>query len=218
MPLYTRAKRRFFQLMQVQGFPRKYVEPYFENRDVQNVAVLGFTRRRFGTSMMQTYRHFCRANNQPTKDSVKHAIDLIHNHIFIRPAKLQPFARSVLRSLKKRYRLLLLTKGTRTVQLRRISGSNLSHFFEKILVVRHKDKDTFEEILKALNAEPGNVWSIGDSITSDINPAVQSGLNAIWIPQPTWRYEQGVPLRSKRVYKIKSLKQVSRVLNSRSES
>src|ERR1700688_4600773 len=114
MPLYTEAKEKFFNLMQKEGFVRAMVESFFENRDQKNVKTLGFSRRRFGISMQQTYRHFCREIDQPLRKPVKIQIVTIRDHIFGKKPKLVPFARSVLQSLKRRNRLILLTKGTRS--------------------------------------------------------------------------------------------------------
>ena len=214
MPLYTEAKEKFFHVMQREGFSRVNVESFFEKRDRRNVKTLGFSRRRFGISMQQTYRHFCCETDRPLRKSVQTQILTIRDRVFGKKPKLVPFARSVLRSLMERNRLVLLTKGTRKVQLRRVSSSGLSQFFEKIMVVQHKNRETFRDIMQIFNVSPANTWSVGDSIRSDINPALQSGLNAIWIPQAHWGYEEGVPRQSERFYRVNSLKQVNTVLKS----
>jgi putative hydrolase of the HAD superfamily len=214
MPLYIEAKEKFFKAMQREGFSRISVESFFEKRDRRNVKTLGFSRRRFGISMQQTYRHFCCETDRPPRRSVQTRIVTIRDRVFGKKAKLVPSARSVLRSLMGRNRLVLLTKGSSKVQLRRVSSSGLSHFFEKILVVQHKNRETFRDIVHMFNVSPANTWSVGDSIRSDINPALQSGLNAIWIPQANWGYEEGIPRQSERFYKVHSLKQVNNVLKS----
>ena len=39
--------------------------------------------------------------------------------------------------------------------------------------------------------EPGNTWMIGNSPKSDINPALEAGLNAVFVPhQHTWMLEK----------------------------
>lgn len=214
MPLYTEAKEKFFHLMQKEGFAKVKVESFFENRDRRNVKTLGFSRRRFGISMQQTYRHFCSETDRPLRKSVKSQIVTIRDHVFGKKPKLVPFARSALQSLMRRNRLILLTKGTRSVQLDRVSTSGLSHFFEKIIVVQHKGRDTFRGIVQALNVSPANTWSVGDSIRSDINPALQSGLNAIWIPRAAWGYERGIPRRSVRFHRVESLKHVRSIVKA----
>jgi len=214
MPLYDGAKRHFFQLMRRHGFPAVAVENYFEERDRGNVKTLGFSKRRFGVSMLQTYRHFARLDRQPVRKSVDRQITAIRNKVFEDQPKLAPFASSILGSLASGNRLVLLTKGTRAVQLRRISTSGLRHFFEKVFVVKQKNNATFKQVLHALQTAPSNAWSVGDSLRSDINPALSHGLNAIWIPNANWKYEEDVLLPSRRFYKIQSLRQVIPIVNN----
>jgi putative hydrolase of the HAD superfamily len=214
MPIYTEAKQTFFRLMEREGFSRIKVERFFNNRDRQNVRTLGFSKRRFGLSMQQTYRHFSHEIDRRSMKTVKTEIDAIRDRVFKKQPQLVPFARTVLQSLAHTNRLILLTKGTRKIQLYRVSTSGLSHFFEKIVVVRQKSRRTFSSIVQDLKVSPSNAWSIGDSIRSDINPALQSGLNAIWIPQTTWDYERGVAHRTKRFYKVQSLKNVAATVKS----
>lgn len=213
MPLYGQAKKSFFQLMRLQGFSTKKVEAHFEKVDRSNVKTLGFSMRRFGISMQQTYRHFSRLARRPVRRSVDRKILAIRDHLFEAQPKLVPFAKNVLQSLASKNRLVLLTKGTTTIQRHRVSTSGLSHFFEKIFIVKHKDNDTFEEVLQSLKIKPGNAWSVGDSLRSDINPALRRGLNAIWIPNANWKYEEDVLFQSQRFYKVQSLRHVSGIVN-----
>ena len=214
MPLYDGAKRQFFQLMRREGFPAVEVRGYFEDRDRRNVRTLGFSKRRIGVSMLQTYRHFARLNRQPVRKSVDFQITAIRNKIFDQQPKLAPFAISVLGSLAPAYRLVLLTKGSKVIQLRRISTSGLRRFFEKVFVVKQKNNATFKEVLHALHTVPSNAWSVGDSVRSDINPALRGGLNAIWIPGSNWNYESDFLLPDPRLHKIQSLKQVIPIVNT----
>jgi putative hydrolase of the HAD superfamily len=39
--------------------------------------------------------------------------------------------------------------------------------------------------------DPGRTWMIGNSPKSDINPALEAGLNAVYVPHPhTWVLEK----------------------------
>src|SRR5260370_38132056 len=108
MPLYDEAKRHFFRLMRRQGFPAVAVENYFEGRDQGNVKTLGFSKRRFGVSMLQTYRHFARLDRQPVRKSVDRQITAIRSKVFEEQPKLAPFASRILESLAPGNRLVLL--------------------------------------------------------------------------------------------------------------
>src|SRR5438132_5103615 len=56
---YDQAKEQFYELMEQLGFKRRNVESIFTEKDVANVAHLGFSKLRFTESMMDTYQFFC---------------------------------------------------------------------------------------------------------------------------------------------------------------
>jgi putative hydrolase of the HAD superfamily len=56
--------------------------------------------------------------------------------------------------------------------------------------VREKDVDCYRALLAEREIETARCWMIGNSPKSDINPALEAGLNAVYIPHPrTWHLE-----------------------------
>jgi putative hydrolase of the HAD superfamily len=100
-------------------------------------------------------------------------------------------AKAMLRLLKsKGYRLGLLTKGDPHVQQKRIAESNLANFFDAISIVNLKSRDSFRDVVDQLGGTPLSTWSIGNSLKSDILPALSAGLRAIWLDAHVWEYER----------------------------
>ena len=58
-------------------------------------------------------------------------------------------------------------------------------------------------------------WSIGNSMKSDINPALRIGMKAIWIPNKTWIFEEEEPYNKNGLIKAGSIKDVPTILESR---
>src|SRR6267142_2185109 len=208
MPLYRRAKEQFFMIMQLQGFDRGSVEEFFENLDAKNVRRLGFSGRRFSVSMLATYRTFCNNTGRRTDRAVEIKIRRTASQVFDRKPLLAPFATQTLNRLQKRYHLFLLTKGERKVQNKRLDSSGLRRFFRRVIIVPDKNFAVFKLVSKRYKLVPHNTWSIGNSLKSDINPALRAGFSAIWIPYQTWRYEEGVQLRKWKPIKAQSLREV----------
>jgi len=50
-------------------------------------------------------------------------------------------------------------------------------------------------LVRQIGADPATTWMIGNSPKSDINPALEAGLGAVLVPNPsTWSLEiQAVP-------------------------
>jgi putative hydrolase of the HAD superfamily len=85
---------------------------------------------------------------------------------------------------------VLLTKGDDTVQRRRIHQADLELAFDGIHIVPDKTEATFLSLLDHYGCPPAEAWSIGNSLRSDINPALRIGMNAIWVDAHVWEYER----------------------------
>lgn len=190
MPLYERAKKRFFGMMGQRGFDPLSVEEAFEHRDARNVRRFGFSKRRFRTSMIETYRLFCRRTNTRPSRPFEKRLGQTADSVFRSKPRVMPYAVPTLGRLKRHCRLFLVTKGQRSVQHGRLSASRLGRFFDHIIVVPDKNTSTFKLIVRKYRLLPALTWSVGNSIKSDINPALRAGLRAIWMARPTWKYEE----------------------------
>jgi len=58
-------------------------------------------------------------------------------------------------------------------------------------VVKEKDAASYERMAAELAHPKDSIWMIGNSPKSDINPALEAGLNAVFIPHArTWTLER----------------------------
>ena len=92
--------------------------------------------------------------------------------------------------LPKRHRLILLTKGEPAEQAAKVERSGLQAFFDssKSSGKRFGDLRPPDRTFKIVKSHG---WMVGNSPRSDINPALQSGLNAVFIPHSaTWELEK----------------------------
>lgn len=214
MPLYTDAKRRFFALMS-KAVPQTHgIEQEFEERDRRNVTKWGFTVERFRNSMVETYRARSLAAGDPAQLKFESRISEIATSVVRRRTPLLPYARRTLARLSEECRLILVTKGELEIQQRRILGSGLENLFEKVIIVDHKDVATFRQLARELDFKPHSAWSVGDSLRSDVRPAIAAGFRAVWIPQKTWSYEDDDPsyFVSSRLLRVASLRDLPEVL------
>jgi putative hydrolase of the HAD superfamily len=57
--------------------------------------------------------------------------------------------------------------------------------------VLEKESATYERVIGQFKIVKSHGWMVGNSPRSDINPALQSGLNAVFIPHSaTWELEK----------------------------
>jgi putative hydrolase of the HAD superfamily len=87
-------------------------------------------------------------------------------------------------------RLALLTKGDPALQSRRIERSGLREFFDVIQIVPEKSPAVIRDVVAALGVDVGSAWMVGNSMRSDLLPAIDAGLRALQIPAHVWEYER----------------------------
>jgi putative hydrolase of the HAD superfamily len=84
----------------------------------------------------------------------------------------------------------LHTGGDEANQRRKITQLELTTYFEhRIFISEHKDTTALADILKTIDAEPEITWMVGNSLRTDIVPALEMNINAIYIPaEVEWEY------------------------------
>ncbi|MDF1501322.1 HAD family hydrolase [Roseisolibacter sp. H3M3-2] len=188
--LYDEAKTRFFALLAERGYSAVSVQSTFEEIDVANVARFGFSRERFPQSMRETYEYLCReADRRPKEAVVRQAMALGSAVFDSRPAVRADAART-LAQLREHYRLVLFTAGDEKVQRMRVEQSQLGQHFDAVRIVAQKSSETWRELLRAEHLPAASTWSVGNSVRSDINPALELGMRCVLVAARSWAYEQ----------------------------
>jgi len=87
--------------------------------------------------------------------------------------------------------LVLLTKGEAAEQAAKVERSGLQSYFDAIEIVIEKDAAVYERMIEQFKIVKTHGWMVGNSPRSDINPALQIGLNAVFVPHSnTWHLER----------------------------
>lgn len=91
----------------------------------------------------------------------------------------------------RRYRMVLLTRGIDHEQRHKLAQSGLSAFFSEIRVVGRKDVETYRVTAEELGDPAAmRLCMIGNSMRSDVGPALEAGWRAIHVPPPTeWAHD-----------------------------
>ena len=116
------------------------------------------------------------------------------------PMVLLPQVSETLAALALHNQLILVTKGDSVLQGKKLERSGLYSFFDQVYVLVEKDARGYRDLVQQEGLNPSNTWMIGNSPKSDINPAIEAGLHAIYIPYDhTWSVECVEIARSPRV-------------------
>jgi putative hydrolase of the HAD superfamily len=159
--------------------------------DVEKVATLGYSTERFPASCIQAYEEVCRGEGRSPDPSVAEQVRRAARSVFERDPPVVSGARETLMRLRARgTRLALLTKGDRELQSRRIERSGLRDFFDVVQVVPEKSPAAIRGVVASLGVDVECAWMVGNSMRSDVLPAINAGLRAVWINAHVWEYER----------------------------
>lgn len=213
--LYDRARSNAAKIVEAAGLPADLWEEIERKLDVANVARFGLSKQRFPTSCIEAYRQVAALSETPVSDTVEQGIWTAAESVFRATAPTVPGARRVLTAVRPHYRTVLLTQGEPEVQQHRIATSGLIDLFDAVNLVDAKQPSVFVATLTAMAAEPSASWMVGNSVRSDINPAVASGMKAIWVNAHVWEHERSCHVvSSDRVYVAKTLDAVPRIVTA----
>ena len=122
-----------------------------------------------------------------------------------------PNALEILEQLAKRYTLHIITNGFKEVQHQKIENSGLNPFFKTTIIsedigFQKPQPEIFDYALKIANAEKNNCLMSGDNILTDIEGAMNFGIDAVLFnPQKKWH-------KAKPTFEINSLNELNSLL------
>jgi putative hydrolase of the HAD superfamily len=188
--LYEVSKRRFYDLLAELGIDRSASAATLGEIDVANVALLGFSPERFPRSMGEAYDRLTNAHGLSVDSDLREQVVAIGLYVFESAPELRPDAITVLDSLRYRYRLILFSAGDERVQARRIEQTKTAGLFDAIRITPAKNELSWADLVSDFNLDPTASWSIGNSVKSDINPALALGIRCVVVSGASWEYER----------------------------
>lgn len=187
---YERATYHFFQLVHRSGISMDSVEHEFQVAEVNTVREYGYGSDSFLIILERLYQKYAAVwSNKKYQKEFETIIGDFKKRSRRRPA-IFPGVLPVLNQLRKKFDLYILTKGNIQEQNRKLQYSNLLPLFKGAFVELEKNQHTYQRILKENNWQSSEVCMIGNSPKSDINPALKTGMHAVFIPYSyTWKFD-----------------------------
>lgn len=170
------------------GYTREYIRHILNETERRNIRQHGYGVRSFRRSLEETYMKL--AGNSARREMVKE-IERLAAELEATPPHILDGVPETLAYLAKHHRLILLTKGEPAEQAAKVERSGLQPYFDAIEIVLEKSSEVYDRMIEQFKIVKSHGWMVGNSPRSDINPALQSGLNAVFIPHSsTWELEK----------------------------
>ena len=176
------AIHRFIDFLHAEHLSREEIREVLDTFERAN----GYGARAFAKSMVETYRELAPENNPGDEEIIERlGLSILDQHMETIDGVAETLA-----ALKPHHSLFLFTKGEEQEQQLKISRSPLANEFAAHIICDDKKPETYRDIVESFGLEPADTWMIGNSLRSDIQPALAAGINAIYIPNPhTWHME-----------------------------
>jgi putative hydrolase of the HAD superfamily len=161
----------------------------FDEIEIANIKIHGYGAQNFARNMVQCYRHL--VEREMAHGDVERIMGFA-NRILHQPIEMLPGVEETLDYLLHRsHDLILFTKGHPEEQRLKIDRSPVGRYFRHLEIVREKDVAAYQELTSRHGLPAAMTWMVGNSPKSDINPALEAGLNAVFVPhERTWALEK----------------------------
>jgi len=185
---FERAFEQFVEFLDHSTLNATEVRAVLDEIELANNKIHGYGAANFTMNLQQCYRHLVeREIRQEDLDRIM----ALAGQIIEQPVELIEGVEETLAELSTRHRLTLFTKGHPEEQRMKIDRSGLAGRFHHTAIVKEKDAAAYRKLTVDLKMEPERTWMIGNSPKSDVNPAIEAGLNAVFIPHAhTWTLER----------------------------
>ncbi len=187
---YLRCTARFKSLLGEHGIAEERSQDTLDRLERGTVQEHGYGPAGYVAAVVATAETLLREAGVELTDELVAEVRRIAEPVRRAPMVLMEGVRETLLALRPSTRLVLVTKGDRPTQLEKVARSGLGPLFDAKHVVPEKDADVYRGIARELGLDPRCTWMVGNSVKSDINPAVEAGLGAILVPHDhTWTAE-----------------------------
>ncbi len=185
---FERAFDQFVEFLDHSTLPPSQVRGVLDEIEAANNKIHGYGSLNFGRNLRQCYEHLA---EREVRDEDLQTVMGFAERILDCPMEVIEGVEETLAYLAPRHDLTLFTKGHPEEQKLKIDRSGLGRLFAHTAIVREKDAAAYARLVAERGMDPARTWMVGNSPKSDINPALEAGLNAVFVPHAhTWVLEK----------------------------
>ncbi|USQ94877.1 HAD family hydrolase [Caulobacter sp. RL271] len=205
--LFRLSHQRFLELLSEHGDPER-IEAQLTAVEKRNLRVYGYGAKGFTLSMIETALE---VTDGAVDTRVIREILAVGREMLTEPIEPLPGVELALSELSKRYRLILVTKGDLLHQEQKLASSGLGDYFVAVEIVSEKDAGTYRRVFDRYGTGADQAVMAGNSMRSDILPALEAGCWGALIPYPlVWAHEAAeAPVGHERYAELGSIRELA---------
>src|SRR5258708_18524849 len=185
---FERAFEEFTDFLAHSSLRPQEIRAALDEIELVNARIHGYGSKNFGRNLRECYRRLC---EREVCDGDLATVMSFAERILECPMEVIDGVAETLADLTSRHDLTLFTKGPPDEQKKKLDRAGLGAHFAHTAVVKEKDRTAYTGLVEGRRFDPRRTWMIGNSPKSDINPALECGLNAVFVPhERTWGLEK----------------------------
>lgn len=191
---------------------RKEVSEGLFATEHRNLSLTGYGTKAFTLSLIENAVRI--SHGEISGDDVMRLINM-GKELLRFPTTPLPGVQETLEALvqRRRYRLVVFTKGELMDQEDKLRRSGLEQYFCRLETVSNKTVTEYRQLCENLDVAPEETLMVGNSFRSDIAPALQAGAWAAYIPyHVVWALEQSEEFPHERLYKMQQFRELLHLL------
>jgi len=168
--------------------------------DLTLIPKYGLVPPRYEMSWLNTSLEIFQEHGMQPKVSIQKELSDYVQDIYVRKYENVPGSLEVIKKLKSEgFSMVVLTAGEETVQKRRIEQSGVAEFMDETYVYPYKTPSTLKEVIQKHDSR--GFAMIGNSLKSDIYPALMNHILGIHVVKETWQEDEHEIDRANPLYK-----------------
>jgi len=185
---FERAIADFISFLNHHEFTPQQVRERLNEVERESIKTHGYGIHSFANALCKTFE--CLSVERLTEE-LRERIRAFALRIAEHPVEIIAGVPETLQHLAGRqHHLILMTKGNPAEQTSKVERSGLKDYFAAVEVVAEKNARAYHAVAEKYALDADVTWMIGNSPRSDVNPALEAGFHAVFVPHDmTWVLE-----------------------------
>ncbi len=207
---FEAAFDRFCEYLNHSSMSPEQVRDVLDEIEKVNAHIHGYGSKNFARNLAQCFEHL--AEREVSEQDLE-AVKQFAYAILEAPIQLIEGVEETVATLSERHDLTIFTKGALDEQRMKIDRSGLGEYFQHFAIVKEKNAAAYRQLAEERGFDLSRTWMIGNSPKSDINPALEAGLAAVYVPHArTWTLErEEIPAGHPRLVQVESIRDLTSI-------
>jgi len=197
-PRFQNARRSLVALMEQQGFAAEVASDMLYNQvDPVFRKQYGLGPKRMEPAFVHTYERLSELHGRTVDADVARRCAELGRSCYGPPPAFEGALAALQRLVAHHPTVIYTQSGDLEYQLSCVRGAGIVDIVneDRVHVLPHKTADAFTATIRNYGiVDPATAWMIGNSMRSDVNPALEAGANAILIEtEDPWEYDMVDP-------------------------